>query len=54
MAKIYKSATELIGHTPLLELANFEAKKGITDTKLIAKLEYSIRRALSRTESQQE
>ena len=40
MAKIYKSATELIGHTPLLELANFEAKKGITDTKLIAKLEY--------------
>ena len=40
MAKIYKSATELIGRTPLLELANFEAKKGITDTKLIAKLEY--------------
>ena len=40
MAKISKSATELIGHTPLLELANFEAKKGITDTKLIAKLEY--------------
>lgn len=40
MAKIYKSALELIGHTPLLELSAFEAKKGIKDTKLIAKLEY--------------
>lgn len=40
MANIHKSALELIGHTPLLELTNYEAKKGITDTKLIAKLEY--------------
>ena len=40
MAKIYKSALELIGHTPLLELTAFEARKGITGTKLIAKLEY--------------
>lgn len=40
MGKIYKSALELVGHTPLLELSNFEAKKGIQETKLIAKLEY--------------
>ena len=40
MGKIYKSALELVGHTPLLELSNFEAKKGIQETKLLAKLEY--------------
>ena len=33
MAKIAKQLTELIGHTPLLELSNYEAK-------VIAKLEY--------------
>lgn len=40
MGKIYKSALELIGHTPLMELTNFEAKKGVKGTKLLAKLEY--------------
>lgn len=39
MSKIYKSATELIGKTPLLELSNIERKLGLK-AKLIAKLEY--------------
>ena len=39
MANIKRSATELIGHTPLLELANFE-KKHQVNSKIIAKLEY--------------
>ena len=36
---IYKSAAELIGKTPMLELTNFENKEKI-DAKIIAKLEY--------------
>ena len=36
---IYKSAAELIGKTPMLELTNFEKKEKI-DAKIIAKLEY--------------
>ena len=40
MSRIYKSATELVGNTPLLELSNYAAKKGITDAKIVAKLEY--------------
>lgn len=40
MAKIYKSATELIGHTPLLEVVNFEKAQGVTDATILAKLEY--------------
>lgn len=39
MAKIYKSLTELIGKTPLLELSNFN-KKHELDANIIAKLEY--------------
>lgn len=39
MAKIYKSLTDLIGRTPLLELSNYEKKNGL-NAKLIAKLEY--------------
>lgn len=39
MAKVYKSLTELIGRTPLLELTNYE-KKNEVKAKLIAKLEY--------------
>lgn len=39
MTKIYKSAEELIGRTPLLELCNIEKKTGIR-AKLLAKLEY--------------
>lgn len=36
---IYKSAAELIGKTPMLELTNFDKKEKI-DAKIIAKLEY--------------
>ena len=39
MANVYKSASELIGKTPLLELTNIENKYGLK-AKLIAKLEY--------------
>lgn len=39
MAKIYKSLTELIGKTPLLELSNYE-KKNALDAVVLAKLEY--------------
>ncbi|MDR0507716.1 MAG: cysteine synthase A [Dysgonamonadaceae bacterium] len=39
MAKIAKQLTDLIGNTPLLELSNFAAKKGL-GSHLIAKLEY--------------
>lgn len=40
MAKIYTSATQLIGHTPLLEVQNFEKVNGVTGAKILAKLEY--------------
>lgn len=39
MSKIYKSLTELIGKTPLLELANYE-KKHQLKASVIGKLEY--------------
>lgn len=39
MSKIYKSADELIGHTPLLELSRIEAAHNL-QAKVIAKLEY--------------
>lgn len=39
MAKIYKSADELIGHTPLLELTHIEKKNDLKAT-VLAKLEY--------------
>ncbi len=39
MSNVKKSATELIGGTPLLELSNYAASKGIEGTKIIAKLE---------------
>ncbi len=38
MAKIAKSLTELVGNTPLVELSNYSAKKGLEAT-VIAKLE---------------
>ncbi len=40
MGNIKKSAVELIGNTPLLEVKNYSAKKGITETRIVAKLEY--------------
>ena len=39
MSKIYKSAAELIGNTPLLELSNIEKKYGLK-ARLLAKVEY--------------
>lgn len=39
MGKIYKSITELVGHTPLVELTNYEKKHGLKAT-LLGKLEY--------------
>lgn len=39
MSKIAKSLTELIGNTPLLELANYNMKNHV-EARLVAKLEY--------------
>lgn len=39
MKKIYKTADELIGHTPLLELSHIEESEGLK-ANVIAKLEY--------------
>ena len=39
MSKIYTSADQLIGHTPLLELTHIEAQENLP-AKLLAKLEY--------------
>lgn len=39
MAKVFKSVTELIGKTPLLELENFRTANG-AGAKIVAKLEY--------------
>lgn len=39
MAKIYGSITELVGHTPLVELKNYEKNNNLK-AKLIGKLEY--------------
>ena len=39
MSRIHQSATELIGHTPLLELRRLEAEESLA-ARLIAKLEY--------------
>lgn len=40
MADIKKSATELIGRTPLLEVTNYEKNHGIEGVRIIVKLEY--------------
>ncbi len=39
MSRIFTSADQLIGHTPLMELTNIEKKHGLR-AKLLAKLEY--------------
>jgi len=39
MAKIYKSLTQLVGKTPLLEVSNYE-KKHQLEASILAKLEY--------------
>lgn len=38
MGKIYQSALELIGHTPLLEVGNIESEYAL-DAKILVKLE---------------
>ena len=39
MAKVYQSATDLIGNTPLLEVTKLEKSKGL-EAKVLIKLEY--------------
>ena len=39
VSKIYKSVTELIGRTPIIELKNIEEKNSLKAT-VLAKLEY--------------
>lgn len=39
MAKIYTSADQLVGHTPLLEVSNIEKEMGL-NAKVLVKLEY--------------
>ncbi len=40
MSRIYNSATELIGHTPLLKVANYAKERNVENVELLAKLEY--------------
>ena len=40
MGKIYESASELIGNTPLLKLNGYSKKAGVTGATILAKLEY--------------
>ena len=40
MSKIYTKATQLIGHTPLLQVENYSKAEGVTEATLLAKLEY--------------
>ena len=40
MSNIKRGATELVGNTPLLEVAKYEATENVTETKILAKLEY--------------
>ncbi len=40
MANIKKSASELVGHTPLMEVTHYEEKNGIADATILVKLEY--------------
>lgn len=40
MSQIKESALELIGKTPILKLSRYAKKAGVTDTTILAKLEY--------------
>ncbi len=40
MANIKRSASELVGKTPLLEVSKYQESVGVTDAKIIVKLEY--------------
>ena len=50
MSKIYTSADQLIGHTPLLELTHIEKEQDLKAT-ILAKLEYFNPAGSSRTVS---
>lgn len=39
MGKIYGSAAEMIGHTPLLQVDRYAESRGVTDATLLAKVE---------------
>ncbi|MGN0247991.1 MAG: cysteine synthase A [Lachnospiraceae bacterium] len=40
MSQIKKSAAELIGNTPILEVSNYSSNVGVKDATILAKLEY--------------
>ena len=40
MAKVYESASELVGKTPLLKLNKYQESEGVKDASILAKLEY--------------
>ena len=40
MAKVYESASELVGKTPLLKLNKYQESVGVKDASVLAKLEY--------------
>ena len=40
MSQIKRSAAELIGNTPILEVSNYSSNAGVTDATILAKLEY--------------
>ena len=40
MSEIKKSAAELIGETPILEISRYSQSAGIKDATILAKLEY--------------
>ena len=41
MSKVYTSADQLIGHTPLLELTHLEKKYKIVDLKILDMFSYT-------------
>lgn len=40
MGKIYTKSTELIGHTPLMQMKHYSKEEGVENAILLAKLEY--------------
>ena len=40
MSKVYKNVSELVGRTPLVEVERLSKTLGVTEAKILAKLEY--------------
>ena len=40
MSKVYKNVSELVGRTPIVEVERLSKALGVTDAKVLAKLEY--------------